>query len=215
MTRGRFACYRLAMHRSGPHRLASRLFVLASAASLATGCRPTLDAPFASSDGAIAAEDRRLDHGYALLFGLLADESKVADILAIKSPSEATATVLRDISAAANTGMLELRDLLAAPPVITIETDGLPIIETDARNRIANRETVALLLSGGITFERRILLTQDKACGYVAALAASLATADPDAARGERLEALADTFDRLAARVRSRLEPSSIDSATE
>lgn len=180
--------------------------VLASAASTALGgCHPTLDAPFASADGAIEAEDRRLDHGYALLLDLLADEMKVADVLAIKSPSEPTASLLRDIAASARAAMEALQPLLADPPTICTEADGLPIIETDARNRIANRETIALLLAGGETFERRILLTQDKACGYVSALAAGLATADPAPGRRQRLEALAEDFDRLAARVRARI----------
>jgi len=174
-------------------------------ASSIGGCHPTLDAPFAAADGAIDAEDRRLDHGYALLLDLLADEMKVADVLAIKSPSEATATVLRDIAAAAKDGAADLRLLLDDPPRISPHVDGLPIIETDARNRIANRETIGLLLAGGETFERRILLTQDKACGYLSALAASLATADPSPARRDLLEALAAGFDRLAARIRSRI----------
>lgn len=197
------------MPHAAPHRPLVRLLVASTIASMSASmlgaCRPTLDAPFASTDGAIDAEDHRLDHGYALLLDLLADESKVADVLVIKSPSEATATLLRDISTSANAGAEGLRRLLAGPPAISTETDGLPIIETDARNRIANRETVALLISGGASFERRILLTQDKACGYVAALAASLATADPASERRERLETLSATFDRLASRVRSRL----------
>jgi hypothetical protein len=183
-------------------------------ASTLGACRPTLDAPFAETDGAIDAEDRRLDHGYALLLDLLTEESKVAGVLAIKSPSEATATLLRDISTSATAGAEELRLLLAGPPAIAIDATGLPIIETDARNRIANRETVALLISGGTSFERRILLTQDKACGYLAALAASLATADPAPERRERLEALSAAFDRLAARIRARLAVRPVEPTT-
>ena len=197
------------MPHAAPHRRLVRLLVASTIASMFASmlgaCRPTLDASFARTDGAIDAEDHRLDHGYALLLDLLAEESKVADVLVIKSPSEATATLLRDISTSATAGEEGLRRLLAGPPAISTGTDGLPIIETDARNRIANRETVALLISGGRSFERRILLTQDKACGYVAALAASLATADPASERRARLKTLSATFDRLAARVRSRL----------
>lgn len=192
--------------RTTTHRpLGRRLLLVATMASLLAGCRPTLDAPFGAADGAIDAEDRRLDHGYALLLDLLADEMKVADVLAIKSPSDSTAAVLRDISRTAKVGEAELRSLLTDPPVISTGVQGLPIVEIDARHRIANRETVALLLSSGETFERRILLTQDKACGYVSALATSLATVDPADARRERLEALAAAFDRLANRVRDRL----------
>lgn len=198
------------MHRSVHPRTAAGMLLALAGSSMLAACQPTLNAPFAAADGAIDAEDLRLDHGYALLLDLLADESKVADILAIKSPSEPTAVLLRDISAAAKAGEAGLRPLLSGPPAISTETTGLPIIETDARNRIANRETVALLLAGGDSFERRILLTQDKACGYLAALAASLATADPESDRRERLEALSSTFDRLAARVRDRLEVSPV-----
>jgi hypothetical protein len=193
------------MARPARQRPAVGFLLAVTTASSIGGCHPTLDAPFAAADGAIDAEDRRLDHGYALLLDLLADEMKVADVLAIKSPSEATATVLRDIAAAAKDGEADLRLLLEDPPRISTDVDGLPIIETDARNRIANRETIGLLLAGGETFERRILLTQDKACGYLSALAASLATADPSPARRDLLEALAAGFDRLAARIRSRI----------
>ena len=79
------------MLRSVHPRTAAGMLLALAGSSMLAACRPTLNAPFPAADGAIDAEDLRLDHGYALLFDLLADESKVADILAIKSPSEPTA----------------------------------------------------------------------------------------------------------------------------
>ena len=84
----------------------------------------------------------------------------------------------------------------------------------DARNHIVNRETVALLIWGGASFERRMLRTPDEARGDLAALDASLATVDPSPTRRESLEALSAAVDRPAARIRARRAVPPVESTT-
>lgn len=146
----------------------------------------------------------RLDHGYALLSKLLGDESKVAEILAIKSASETTSTLLKDISRTATEAHDTLRRLQSATPPVSLTDTGLPLIETDARNRIANSATVELLLALS-SFELKILLTQQSACQYAWALATSLAEVDPNAVRAGAMSKVAAEFDDLNKRVIERL----------
>lgn len=179
------------------------LLVAALVAGATTGCAPVLKAPI-GNEGTERAADQ-LDHGYALLHGLLTDEARVADILRIKNPYEETASILKSISETAKNG-LEMIDASASePPVIVLAETGLPLIETDARNRIANTVTMGLVLSMGTSFEVQMLLSQEKACGYAAALCESLATADPNNARAAKVGDLGKTFSELGERVRKRL----------
>jgi hypothetical protein len=173
---------------------------------MSVGCSPTLQAPLRGPDGAGEDEgDLRLDHGYSLLMGVLGDETRVSEILGMKSASAGTEELLRAISAAATTAREDLEALLPETPPISVGSSGLPLLEIDARNRIANQETVGLLLSSGATFELRILLTQEKATGYVAALSEGLASADPNLARRDRLSGLSRRFLQLNAELRGRL----------
>lgn len=170
------------------------------------GCSPTLQAPLKGLDGVgDDAGDQRLDHGYALLMEVLGNETRVSGILGMKSATAVTEAILRGISAAATVARDDLAALLPETPPIDVGATGLPLLETDARNRLENQETVGLLLSSGPTFERRILLTQEKATGYVAALSEGLASADPNPARRDRLTELSRRFLQLNAELRDRL----------
>ena len=168
---------------------------------LSAGCSPVLKAPI-GNEGDPKAVDQ-LDHGYAILIDLLSDEAKVSEILAIKSCSAETADILTDISKAAKDGMARIESLSSAKPAISPESTGLPLLETDTRNRIANQQTVLLLMAMG-SFEVRVLLTQDKACGYASALCESLAVSDPNKERSQEMKELASTFADLGTRVYQR-----------
>ena len=176
------------------------------------GCgAPVLQAPF-GSDGASTSghadehqPDRRLDHGYSILFDLLADEAKVEKILVIKSPRPAIADLLRHISMEATVDRAALERHIDADPPISIGATGLPIIETDARHRIENAETPGLLFAGGRTFETRMLLTQQKAAQYASALAESLGTADPNSDRSAILKTMAHHWGELETEIRGFL----------
>jgi hypothetical protein len=191
------AFHAAALRRTGVATLSLLMFV---------GCSPTLQAPLKGPDGAGPdSGDYRLDHGYTLLMDLLADEARVVDILGLKSASPSTEEILRAISSAASEASVDLAAMRSKAPPILVGTTGLPILEVDARNRLKNQETVGLLLSGGTSFELRILLTQEKASGYIAALAEGLASADPNPARRDRLTRLSRRFLGLNAELRQRL----------
>jgi len=185
---------------------------LAVAVVSLAGCgAPVLQAPL-GPDGAGTSEpagehrsDPRLDHGYSILFDLLADEAKVEEILVIKSPRPAIADLLRHISKEATVDRAALERHLDADPPISIGATGLPIIETDARHRIENAETPALLFAGGRTFETRMLLTQQKAAQYASALAESLGTADPNSERSAILKTMAHHWHELETEIRGFL----------
>jgi hypothetical protein len=172
------------------------------ATSALSACAPQLralpgtDAP----EQAVA----RLDHGYGLLYDLLSDESQVSDLLAIKNATEPTAALLKDISATAARAQETIRAMQSGNPPLSLESTGLPLVEVDARNRIANSQTTGLLLAFG-SFELKILLTQRSACEYAWALADSLAAIDPNETRAKALSQIAVEFDDLLARVVKQL----------
>ncbi|MBL9141520.1 MAG: hypothetical protein JNK53_06600 [Phycisphaerae bacterium] len=166
-------------------------------------CAPQLRA-LPDSDMA-EPELARLDHGYGLLDELLTNEAKVADILKIKGASEATKALLKDISATATKAAETIRERQSDAPPVNLTVTGLPLLETDARNRIANSQTAILLLAFG-SFDFRILLTQQSACQYAWALASSLAAVDPNSARAEAMSKIAAEFDALEKRVLALLD---------
>ncbi len=179
-----------------------RILILALALLVSQGCAPVLKGPI-GPEGVEKASDS-LDHGYSILMSLLEDEAKVDQLLAIKSASEETAELIRDISKTSIAAMAEIRAMSVKVPVVELDVTGFPIVEVDTRNRISNQQA-ALLLLAGKTFELKVLLTQDKAMGYAAALCQSLAVADGNGYRSKAMHALGDDFTSLNASVLSRL----------
>lgn len=172
----------------------------------ASACAPQLHAT-AQSD-APEQITARLDHGYGLLNDLLVNESKVSEILAIKSVSDSTAALLKEISATASKSLETLHERQSSDPALDLTSTGLPMVEIDARNRISKSQTTGLLLSFS-SFELRILLTQRAACEYAWALASSLAALDPNAERAEAISKIATEFDELLTRVVKQLSVAS------
>ena len=191
-----------------------RLTVLLASLTCTTlfGCGPDATRSVPTTAGELDQAVGRiaeLDHGYALLLGLLKNEARVSDVLILKSASAPVEAVLRRISAAAKQQRSDLEGLLGGVPALSPSSDGLPAIETDARGRIEETQTSVLLLANGKEFELRILLTQDKAAGYASALATSLANRDPNRKRRDLCTAIARDWDGLGADVRSQLAPAS------
>lgn len=171
--------------------------------ALSVGCAPVLKSPI-GDEGDERAIDR-LDHGYSILLELMKDEAKVDQILAIKSVSKGTNELLKSISATANDTIEQVNGSVKLQPLLLLGKSGLPTIESDARSRIANTQTVRLLVAGE-SFELKILLTQEKAMGYATALAESLAAADPNEKRTKMMEAFAKKY--------ADLETKSVDQIT-
>lgn len=166
------------------------------------GCSTTIDRPFDVTE----RTSDELDHGYALLDALLEDESRVADILMLKSAEEPLKTLLGRISRKAQADLATLRGLHDAPPPVETSSNGLPRIERDVRQRIRNTQTAALLLSSGTSFELLILLTQQSAAGYAEALCRSLGSADPSETRSAAVAGMAEGWAELGREIRRMLE---------
>ncbi len=164
-------------------------------------CAPVLKGPLDPPGQEATAT---LDHGYGLLCPLLQQESSVTLIFGIKHASQPTQEIIRQISDAAADGLRRIQALRAGPPEIDLTTQGLPLVEVSARNLITNKEAAALLLAGD-SFEVRLLMSQQKACDYAAALAMSIAAIDTNEPRREVLETLAGEMASFEEQLRSQI----------
>ena len=176
--------------------------LLSLSITLAVGCAPVLRGPLDSANP--EAAKATLDHGYALLRQVLKDESSVTLLFGIKHAPKPMENLVRRIGDAAANGEAAIRTMAALSPPISWTVNGLPLIEVSARHLTANQQTAALLLAGE-SFELRLLLTQQKACEYISALATTLATADPNTVRSEMLATLAHEFAAFDAELRTHL----------
>ena len=163
-----------------------------------------MEMPDAPTDASIARVSK-LNKGYALLLDLLKDEARVSQVLAIKNAPPGIRSLLRRISSTASTNRDSIGKLLGKDPAIAPTGLGLPSIEVDARDHIAEDQTSVLLTSSGEMFVFRILLTQDRASAYAAALATSLANLDPNVARRDLCNAIARDWEVLGDDVRQHL----------
>jgi hypothetical protein len=157
---------------------------LACLMSLIASCAPVLKGPLDSTKPEAAAAT--LDHGYTLLTELLQNESQVTLLFDIKHADEKVQALLTRISDTAASTRTALIALVAKQPPITISGNGLPLIEQSTRNALSNSTAAALLLAGD-SFELQLLLSQDKACSYAAALCTTLTEADANVARSDVL----------------------------
>ena len=180
-----------------------RIFVFNLVLACATSCAPVLRGPLDSACPEAAAAT--LDHGYALLQQVLQDESSVTLIFGLKEASESLETLVRNIGDAAATGERAIRQMATLPPAIEWNSTGLPLIEVSARHHIANQQAAGLLLAGD-SFELRLLLTQQKACDYISALAITIAAADANAERSAMLTDLAHAFASFDEELRTMVE---------
>ena len=147
-----------------------------------------------------------LDAGYVILRELLIDESRLDGVLLIKSASDSTESLIREI-ADASSDMLKELDLMADEnPELTMAFNGLPEVEKEVREAIASRTAMDLMGSRGDAFEYSVLLTQEKAMSYGMHLAEALARMEPDIAVGARFKVMSDRMSALHARVTERLE---------
>ncbi len=163
--------------------------------SLIASCAPVLKGPLDSTMPEAAAAT--LDHGYTLLTELLQNESQVTLLFSIKHGDKKVQSLLTRISDTAASTRTALIALVAKQPPITISGNGLPLIEQSTRNALSNSTAAALLLAGD-SFELQLLLSQDKACSYAAALCTALAEADANVARSDVLANATKLFNGYA-----------------
>ena len=167
-----------------------------------------------SISGAVTERSEAL----TLAWNVLAENKDVAGILAIKSVTPATGTLIREIAEACRraAGTIER---IAKAEGLPLDEDGLPVAETRVRAAIRARVTRELLFASGPTFERSLLLTQVEALGYASNLLEEVASQLRAAERpgpAIDVETEATRFAALRGRVirRLRVEDAPIPEAT-
>ena len=165
------------------------------------GCRIVVPGPLPADAG----PEVQRNAGYTNLLSVLKDESSVAGLLSIKTVQPETADLIKMIARKAGAAAQALEKLFADPPPITIGNSGLPVVEIEARTWIANRTTVALLGNDGARLEYNLLLSQQKATDYIAALCAGLLKDEPSEARRTVLRSVKQEFIDLNTAVFNRL----------
>lgn len=136
------------------------------------------------------------NEGYALLYGLVGDESGVDKILIIKVETDAVEAVITSI--ADKTGEMRKRlDAFAeSDPGLDFEYSHLPVMELRTRESISAAKARELLLPGGNDM-LELVLTQVRALEYGQHLAEELADVEPSEERKEFLEEASATFAEL------------------
>ena len=128
------------------------------------------------------------DHGYALLYATIKDESEVDKVLVIKSPSAPVKEVIKSIGEFSRNTKASIESLAKENPPLAIKDQGLPAAETKARAAISSATSKQILLHGGKELEFRLLLTQHEALNYITYLSRTLAEAEPTPNRKQFLE---------------------------
>ena len=152
------------------------------------------------------SETSQRDAGYTLLVTLLEDEARVDGILILKTLPPPTRDLIKRIAEASRAGSRELTRALAQPPVVSLENDGLPLIEAGARERIRQWTTMELLTEQGATLERALLVSQVQAVDTIRALASSLLDEESTPSRVELLEQLRERFTPIRSELWDQLE---------
>lgn len=180
---------------------AQAVIIIAFSTTLLGGCRQKFAAPISDA----ATQQQQLDAGYSLLLGLMEDESRVKDVLVIKSAPDDTKTLLKDISTTCSEAAEQLQAFGEADPDLAMDQPGLPLLEQATRDAIASATAGRILLAGK-TFEVRILLTQAEALNYGNFLARSIAKGDTDPDRSKYLDGLASRLEQLWKRTTARFD---------
>ncbi len=147
-----------------------------------------------------------LDAGYVILRELLIDESRLDGVLLIKSASDSTESLIRDIAEASSDMLKELDSMADENPELTMAFNGLPEVEKAVREAMASRTAMELMGSRGDMFEHSVLLSQDKAMSYGMHLAESLSRMEPDITVSGQFMRMSNRMSALHSRVKDRLE---------
>jgi hypothetical protein len=155
--------------------------LLIAAVLLLGACHSGSQARTPRETPATATDTATLDrnHGYALLYGTISDESDVDKVLIIKNPSTPVKDVIKAIGEFARTSKTGIENLAKEDPPIALEDAGLPIAETKTREAISKATSSQIILHGSKELEFRLLLTQHEALNYINHLAKTTADLEP------------------------------------
>ena len=136
-------------------------------------------------------------HGYALLYELLGQERKVAQLLYIKEEHAQLEILVDAIAETCDTAHQRLEEFAAQDPRLDLLDTGLPAAEVRTREMIATARRDRLLTTSGREFERQLLWAQNEALTYASHLADTLSRSEPDPARLAFVRALWKDLTRL------------------
>jgi hypothetical protein len=137
------------------------------------------------------------NNALALLQDLLGDEQDVAKVLYLKSASDATGRLLKDISATSKEFHSNIEVIAKQLPDYNIKNLDLPPGEVAARKAESKTTEHAILHSSGADFEFEILLSQAQALDYGTHLARVIAANETDSAAVGEFSALAAKLNAL------------------
>jgi hypothetical protein len=144
--------------------------------------------------------DRVLSHGYAQLYDAAKGLRWLDDFLLVKFESEPTHKVIGDLSAYSAELKTQLEALAKQYPSLSLDDDGLPLLERNKRKAQAldRAKTLAPLVGAtGADFERTLLLTESGALNQLRFLAGAIADAEKSSPRREFALGVQRRFDQL------------------
>ena len=150
------------------------------------------------------APDTVLSHGYAQLYDAASGLRWLDEFLLVKTESAPTHQAIRELAEYSSRLKRELEELARANPSISLQDDGLPLLERNKRKALqADRAKSLAPLAGarGSDFERTLLLTQSGVLNQLRFLAQAIADAETDTERRQYVTGVRQELDRLYARI--------------
>jgi hypothetical protein len=135
-------------------------------------------APLTRSDTA-----KNLSEGYAILQDLMRQEARVRGVLAIRTLTPESKSILNAIAEAAEDLLQVLEGFAKKDPALFGQDRGLPVAENLAREAIAGEVTRSILYGNQERFRKELLLSQIQATEYTRYLLTSLAELETNAER--------------------------------
>ena len=150
-------------------------------------------------------EQVELSHGYAMLYELVSKQSGLDRALIMGGGMDAQSkSLIREIAEASDRAAAKIKAFAGADPSLALKDRGLPEVEAKARAEIESSMKGRLIFAGK-DFEVRLLLAQNDATEYGAALAGELAKYDTDRERRAWLKEFAEHYAKLRQRVEQRM----------
>lgn len=147
-----------------------------------------------------AEHNKLLSEGYSQLYDSASGLRYLDEFLALKFESDATNAVITDLAEYATTLKGQLEQLGKDYPSLSLEDDGLPVLDKKTRE-IGQKERLKSLApvvgSSGVEFERTLLLTQSGALNQLRYLSQAIAEAEKSAERKAFMGDVQQNFDRL------------------
>lgn len=162
-------------------------------------------APKAAPQQRASRKQVELSRGYAMLYELVSKQSGLDRALIIGGGMDAESkSLIREIAQASERAAARIKNFTRADPSLALKNRGLPEVEVRARAEIESSLKGRLLFAGK-NFEVRLLLAQNDATEYGAALAQEMAKLDPHRERRAWLKEFAEHYGKLRQRVEERL----------